>query len=66
MIRRITLKEIANELNVSISTVSKSLKDSHEIGLETREKIKAFAKAHNYRPNNIALSLKIEKQKPLV
>ena len=31
MIRRITLKEIANELNVSISTVSKSLKDSHEI-----------------------------------
>ncbi|MDB4148549.1 LacI family DNA-binding transcriptional regulator, partial [Flavobacteriaceae bacterium] len=36
MIRRITLKEIANELNVSISTVSKSLKDSHEIGIETR------------------------------
>ena len=56
MIRRITLKEIANELNVSISTVSKSLKDSHEIGIETRQKIKAFAKAHNYRPNNIALS----------
>ncbi|MDA8559288.1 helix-turn-helix domain-containing protein, partial [Flavobacteriaceae bacterium] len=48
MIRRITLKEIANELNVSISTVSKSLKDSHEIGVETRQKIKAFAKAHNY------------------
>jgi LacI family transcriptional regulator len=65
MIRRITLKEIANELNVSISTVSKSLKDSHEIGLETREKIKAFAKAHNYRPNNIALSLKNRKTKTI-
>ena len=65
MIRRITLKEIANELNVSISTVSKSLKDSHEIGVETREKIKAFAKAHNYRPNNIALSLKNRKTKTI-
>ena len=44
MIRRITLKEIANELNVSISTVSKSLKDSHEIGIETREKLKHLLK----------------------
>jgi len=65
MIRRITLKEIANELNVSISTVSKSLKDSHEIGIETRQKIKAFAKAHNYRPNNITLSLKNRKTKTI-
>ena len=65
MIRRITLKEIANELNVSISTVSKSLKDSHEIGIETRQKIKVFAKAHNYRPNNIALSLKNRKTKTI-
>src|SRR5210317_1458090 len=65
MKKRITLKGIANELNVSISTVSKSLKDSHEIGLETREKIKAFAKAHNYRPNNIALSLKNRKTKTI-
>lgn len=65
MIKRITLKEIALELNVSISTVSKSLKDSHEIGIETREKIKAFAKAHNYKPNNIALSLKNRKTKTI-
>ncbi len=65
MIARITLKEIANELNVSISTVSKSLKDSSEISLETRLKIKAFAKAHNYRPNNIALSLKNRKTKTI-
>lgn len=63
MKKRITLKGIANELNVSISTVSKSLKNSPEIGEETREKIIAFAKAHNYRPNNIALSLKNRKTK---
>ena len=65
MAKRITLKEIATELNVSISTVAKSLKDSSEISLKTRTKIKTFAKAHNYRPNNIALSLKNRKTKTI-
>lgn len=65
MKKRITLKGIANELNVSISTVSKSLKNSPEIGEETRQKIIAFAKTHNYRPNNIALSLKNRKTKTI-
>lgn len=61
MNRKITLKYIAKELNVSISTVSKALKDSYEISEETKSKIQAFAKAHNYKPNNIALSLKNKK-----
>ncbi|MEH6406487.1 MAG: LacI family DNA-binding transcriptional regulator [Leeuwenhoekiella sp.] len=61
MRRKLTLKLIAKELNVSISTVSKALRDSPEISEETREKIKAFAKLYNYRPNNIALSLKNRK-----
>ncbi len=55
---KMTLKKIAQELEVSISTVSKALKDSHEIGEDTRKKIKAFAALYNYKPNNIALSLK--------
>ena len=55
---KMTLKKIAQELEVSISTVSKALKDSHEIGEETRKKIQAFAALYNYKPNNIALSLK--------
>lgn len=58
MKRNITLKHIARELDVSISTVSKALKNSDEIGEETRRRIQAFAKFYNYRPNNIALSLK--------
>ncbi len=58
MKRSITLKHIARELDVSISTVSKALKNSDEISRETRAKIQAFAKLYNYRPNNIALSLK--------
>ena len=65
MKNKITLKKIAKELNVSISTVSKSLKDSHEIGKETRERIKAFAKSQGYRPNSIALSLKNKKTKTI-
>lgn len=63
MKRKITLKQIARELDVSISTVSKALRDSLEISQDTREKVQAFAKLYNYRPNNIALSLKNRKTK---
>ena len=58
---KLTLKQIARELDVSVSTVSKALRDSIEISEETRQKIKAFAKLYNYKPNNIALSLKNRK-----
>jgi LacI family transcriptional regulator len=65
MKRKITLKQIAKELDVSISTVSKSLRNSLEIGEETRSKVQAFAKFYNYKPNNIALSLKNRKTKSI-
>ena len=65
MKQRATLKVIAKELDVSVSTVSKALRDSKEIGKDTKEKVKAFAKLYNYRPNNIALSLKNKKTKTL-
>ncbi|MDP2089380.1 MAG: LacI family DNA-binding transcriptional regulator [Flavobacteriaceae bacterium] len=55
---KITLKKIAKELGVSTSTVSKALSDSHEISVETREKVKAFAKMYNYKPNSLALRLR--------
>ena len=58
---RITLKKIAKEFGVSISTVSKALKDSHEISEETRGKIKAFADFYHYKPNNLALQLRSQK-----
>jgi LacI family transcriptional regulator len=63
MKRKITLKQIARELDVSISTVSKSLKDSNEISEDTKHKVQAFAKLFNYKPNNIALSLKNKRTK---
>lgn len=65
MKRKITLKQIAKELDVSIGTVSKALKGSKEIGEETKEKIQAFAKLYSYKPNNIALSLKNRKTKTI-
>lgn len=65
MKKKVTLKQIARELDVSISTVSKALRDSIEISEDTRQKVKAFAKLYNYRPNNIALSLQNQKTKTI-
>lgn len=62
---KLTLKQIAYELDVSVSTVSKALRDSSEISEETRQKVKAFARLYNYKPNNIALSLKNRKTRTI-
>jgi LacI family transcriptional regulator len=59
--RKVNIKIIASDLGVSPSTVSKALKDSHEISEATRERIKAYAKLHNYRPNSLATSLRNQK-----
>ena len=45
-------------LDVSISTVSKALNDSHEISPATKERIQEAAKLYNYKPNRIAVNLK--------
>lgn len=63
MKQKITIKTIAKELGVSTSTVSKALKDSHEIGKETKDKIQAFANYYNYKPNSLALQLRNKKTK---
>ena len=52
--RKKVTKQIAKELDVSISTVSKSLRDNHEISEDTRLKVQAFL-LYNYKPNNIAI-----------
>jgi LacI family transcriptional regulator len=53
-----TLKQIAKELGVSVSTVSKALNDSPEISEPTKIKIQEYAKLKNYKPNVIGLNLK--------
>ena len=62
---KITLKKIAKEFDVSISTVSKALKNSHEISEDLRDKIQAFANYYHYKPNSLALNLRNQKSKTI-
>ena len=56
-----TIKEIARQLNVSVSTVSRALHDHPSIGLRTRMRIHQLAKELNYEPNQAAISFKQRK-----
>lgn len=60
-----TLKQLAALLNISVSTVSKALNDSHEISDKTRERVKELATELNYKPNRIAQQLKTNKTKTI-
>ena len=53
-----TLKDIAKALGLSTSTVSRALRDTHEISAETKKIVLEYAEKINYRPNPIAQSLK--------
>jgi len=52
-----TILDIARELNVSKSTVSRALKNHHSIGEVTKKAVMDLAKKYNYHPNDIASSL---------
>lgn len=58
--RRTSLKDLADMLGVSIATVSRALRNSHEVGEEMTKKVKTLAKELNYRPNPFAQSLRKE------
>ena len=57
----ITIKDIAEKLNISVSTVSRALKDNHEISAQTRKTVQELAKQLGYKPNPIAVALKTHK-----
>lgn len=61
MKNKVTLKELSKLLNVSVSTVSKSLNNSPEISQKTIIRVKELAELHNYRPNPTAVNLKSSK-----
>lgn len=60
-----TLKELAKLLNISVSTVSKALNDSHEISENTKKRVIELAEKLNYKPNRIAQQLKTNKTKTI-
>ncbi len=57
----VTIKDIAKTLEISVSTVSRALKDHPDISPATKNMVKAFAEKVNYRPNALALSLRQSK-----
>ena len=56
-----TIKQIARQLNVSVSTVSRALSDHPRIGISTKEKVQKLAKELGYEPNSQAISFKQKK-----
>ncbi|MDY8134752.1 LacI family DNA-binding transcriptional regulator [Aquimarina sp. 2201CG5-10] len=65
MRKKVTLKQLAKELNLSISTVSKSLKNDPEISQKTINRVHELANFYNYKPNALAVSLKSNKTKTI-
>lgn len=61
----VTIKDIAKALGLSTSTVSRALRDSYEISLETKKLVLDYAEKINYQPNPIALSLKERKSRSI-
>lgn len=61
----ITIRELAQQLGLSIATVSKGLKDSYEISEATKKKIISLANELNYTPNPYASSLRKQQSKTL-
>lgn len=58
---QVTIKDIARELGISPSTVSRALKDHPDISPETKRVVTELAEKLNYQPNSIALSLRHSK-----
>jgi DNA-binding LacI/PurR family transcriptional regulator len=61
----ITINDIANALNTSKSTVSRALRDAHDVNPETKSKILAYAARYDYRPDFVAKSLRSRSTKTI-
>ncbi|WP_423147738.1 LacI family DNA-binding transcriptional regulator [Rubrolithibacter danxiaensis] len=61
----INIKQLAKELNLSTSTVSRAFRGNSDINKETKERILAVAKELNYQPNHYASNLREQKSKTI-
>jgi len=61
----INMIQLAKELGLSVSTVSKALGDSHEISATTKKRVLDLAKHYNYKPNPFASNLRKKKSKQI-
>ena len=62
---QVTIKDIARELGISPSTVSRALKDHPDTSKETKRVVNELAKKLNYEPNTIALSLRSQRTRTI-
>lgn len=60
-----TIRDLALKLNISISTVSRALRNAPDVNPETKKAVLALAKNLNYEPNRVAQSLRIKKTNTL-
>ncbi len=56
-----TIKDIARKLNISVSTVSRALRNANDVNRDTRNAVLSLSEDLNYQPNRLAISLR-EKQ----
>ena len=61
----VTLKQIAETLGISITTVSKALKDYPDVSKKTKALVKNLANTLNYRPNSFAVNLRTKESKTI-
>ena len=61
----VTLKQIAEHLNISITTVSKALKNYSDVSPKTKALVKELAKTLNYKPNAFAVNLRTKESKTI-
>lgn len=61
--KNLTLKDIATALNLSITTVSKALKDYPDVSAITKARVKAYTKEVNFTPNAYAAYLRTQESK---
>lgn len=66
MSKRTKLKDIADQLGISITTVYRALNNKSDINEETKREILELANKLGYRPNSLAISLRKNKMIPLV
>ena len=57
----ITIRDIARELNISVSTVSRALQNHPDISEKTKDVVRECARRLNYKPNIMASNLRTSK-----
>lgn len=64
--RNVTIKDIAREAGVSVSTVSRAINNSGRIDAKTKERVEQIIKTLGYSPNTAAQSLKTQRTRNIV